>query len=158
MGVGHPTTLTIAYILVPLMIIMAVTLPGNKVLPFADLAVVPWMFVLITPIVNNNGFRGILIGIIVLAVGLYIATDLAPMITTAANNVGFDIAGATGAADTMISSICDGANPLTWIITRLHGWFGYIGAGVVAVVSLGLALWNRKRILKEAEELHEAQA
>lgn len=157
-GVGHPTTLTIAYILVPLMIIMAVTLPGNKVLPFADLAVVPWMFVLITPIVNNNGFRGILIGIIVLAVGLYIATDLAPMITTAANNVGFDIAGATGAADTMISSICDGANPLTWIITRLHGWFGYIGAGVVAVVSLGLALWNRKRILKEAEELHEAQA
>lgn len=157
-GVGHPTTLTIAYILVPLMIIMAVTLPGNKVLPFADLAVVPWMFVLITPIVNNNGFRGILIGIIVLAVGLYIATDLAPMITTAANNVGFDIAGATGAADTMISSICDGANPLTWIITRLHGWFGYIGAAVVAVVSLGLALWNRKRILKEAEELHEAQA
>lgn len=157
-GVGHPTTLTIAYILVPLMIIMAVTLPGNKVLPFADLAVVPWMFVLITPIVNNNGFRGILIGIIVLAVGLYIATDLAPMITTAANNVGFDIAGATGAADTMISSICDGANPLTWIITRLHGWLGYVGAGVVAVVSLGLALWNRKRILKEAEELHEAQA
>lgn len=157
-GVGHPTTLTIAYILVPLMIIMAVTLPGNKVLPFADLAVVPWMFVLITPIVNNNGFRGILIGIIVLAVGLYIATDLAPMITTAANNVGFDIAGATGAADTMISSICDGANPLTWIITRLHGWFGYIGAAVVAVVSLGLALWNRKRILKEAEELHGTQA
>lgn len=157
-GVGHPTTLTIAYILVPLMIIMAVTLPGNKVLPFADLAVVPWMFVLITPIVNNNGFRGILIGIIVLAVGLYIATDLAPMITTAANNVGFDIAGATGAADTMISSICDGANPLTWVITRLHGWLGYIGAGVVAVVSIGLALWNRKRILKEAEELHEAQA
>ena len=29
-GVGHPTTLTIAYILVPLMMIMAVTLPGNK--------------------------------------------------------------------------------------------------------------------------------
>ncbi len=157
-GVGHPTTLTIAYILVPLMILMAVTLPGNKVLPFADLAVVPWMFVLITPIVNNNGFRGIVIGIIVLAVGLYIATDLAPLITTAANNVGFDIAAATGAADTMISSICDGANPLTWIITRLHGWLGYVGTGIVAAVSIGLALWNRGRILREAEGMRETEA
>ena len=35
------------------------------------------MFVLITPVVHNNGFRGIIIGIIVLTVGLYIATDLA---------------------------------------------------------------------------------
>ena len=157
-GVGHPTTLTIAYILVPLMIVLAVVLPGNKVLPFADLAVVPWMFVLITPIVENNGFRGILIGIIVLAVGLYIATDLAPLITTAANNVGFDIAGATGAADTMISSICDGANPLTWVITRLNGWLGYIGAAIVAVVAIGMAVWNRARILKEAKAMHEVEA
>lgn len=157
-GVGHPTTLTIAYILVPLMIVLAVVLPGNKVLPFADLAVVPWMFVLITPIVNNNGFRGILIGIVVLAVGLYIATDLAPLITTAANNVGFDVAGATGAADTMISSICDGANPLTWVITRLNGWLGYLGAGIVAVVAIVMAVWNRARILKEAKAMHEVEA
>ncbi|MBY4797754.1 PTS sugar transporter subunit IIC [Collinsella sp. AGMB00827] len=157
-GVGHPTTLTIAYILVPLMIVLAVLLPGNKVLPFADLAVVPWMFVLITPIVNNNGFRGIIIGIVVLTIGLYIATDLAPLITQAANNVGFDIAGATGAADTMISSICDGANPLTWIITRMNGWFGYVGAAVVGVLTIALAVWNRGRILKEAREMHAAEA
>lgn len=158
-GVGHPTTLTIAYILVPLMIIMAVVIPGNKVLPFADLAVVPWMFVLITPVVNNNGFRGIVIGIVVLALGLLIATDLAPLITTAATDAGFDIAGATGgAADTMISSICDGANPLTWAIVRLNGYLGYIGAGIVAVISLALAIWNRKRILAEAKAMHEAEA
>ncbi|QWT17642.1 PTS sugar transporter subunit IIC [Collinsella sp. zg1085] len=156
-GVGHPTTLTIAYILVPLMIVLAVFLPGNRVLPFADLAVVPWMFVLITPVVNNNGFRGILIGIIVLTVGLYIATDLAPLITQAANNVGFDIAGATGSASTMISSICDGANPLTWVITRLNGWLGYAGMGVSIVVAAALALWNRARILKEARAMHEAK-
>lgn len=157
-GVGHPTTLTIAYILVPLMIVLAVVLPGNRVLPFADLAVVPWMFVLITPIVNNNAFRGIIIGVIVLTVGLYISTDLAPLITTAANNVGFDIAGATGAAGTMISSICDGANPLTWVIARVNGWFGYAGAAVLAIATGGLAIWNRARILKEAKAMHEVQS
>ena len=79
-GVGHPVTLAISFVLVPLCIFLAVLLPGNTVLPFADLAVIPWMFVLITPVVHNNGFRGIIIGIIVLAIGLYIATDLAPLI------------------------------------------------------------------------------
>ena len=68
-GVGHPVTLAISFILVPLCIFLAVILPGNKVLPFADLAVIPWMFVLITPVVRNNGFRGIFIGLIVLTVG-----------------------------------------------------------------------------------------
>lgn len=148
-GVGHPVTLAISFVLVPMMIFLAVVMPGNQVLPFADLAVVPWMFVLITPIVKENGFRGILIGIIVLAVGLLIATDLAPMITQAAINVNFEMpAGAT-----MISSICDGANPLTWIIVRLHD-FGYIGTAITGAVAVAMAIWNRMRIKKEAALLH----
>lgn len=148
-GVGHPVTLAISFVLVPMMIFLAVIIPGNKVLPFADLAVVPWMFVLITPIVKQNGFRGIIIGIIVLAVGLLIATDLAPMITEAAKNVNFEMP--EGAS--MISSICDGANPLTWIIVRLHD-FGAIGTGIVAVIAAALAVWNRGRIKKEAALMH----
>lgn len=59
-GVGHPVTMAISFVLVPFAILLAVILPGNKVMPFADLAVIPWMFVLITPIVKENGFRGII--------------------------------------------------------------------------------------------------
>lgn len=152
-GVGHPVTLAISFVLVPLCIFLAVLLPGNTVLPFADLAVIPWMFVLITPCVHNNGFRGIIIGIIVLAIGLYIATDLAPLITTAAANVQFDMGGVA-----QISSICDGANPLTWVIVRASSFLGIAGLGITGVIAIILALWNRKRILKEAAELHEAEA
>ena len=152
-GVGHPVTLAISFVLVPLCIFLAVLLPGNTVLPFADLAVIPWMFDLITPCVHNNGFRGIIIGIIVLAIGLYIATDLAPLITTAAANVQFDMGGAA-----QISSICDGANPLTWVIVRASSFLGIAGLGITGVIAIILALWNRKRILKEAAELHEAEA
>lgn len=149
-GVGHPITLTVAYILMPLSILLAVILPGNTVMPFADLAVLPWMFVLITPIVRNNGFRALLIGIVCLVSGLYISTNLAPLFTEAAKNVGFDMP--TGA--TLISSICDGANPMTWILVRINE-FGYIGLGISALVAVLLALWNRKRIMKEAEFLHD---
>ncbi|MCI1902531.1 MAG: PTS sugar transporter subunit IIC [Enterococcaceae bacterium] len=148
-GVGHPVTLAISFILVPMLIFIAVVLPGNTVLPFADLAVIPWMFVLITPIVKENGFRGIIVGIVVLVLGLWIATDLAPYITEAAKNVGFKMP--KGAS--MISSICDGANPLTWLLFKVNS-FGYIGSAIGAVVALAMAIWNRGRIKKEAKRLH----
>lgn len=57
-----------------------------------------------------------------------------------------------------ISSICDGANPLTWVIVRLNGYLGYIGTAIVAVIAGGMAFWNRARILKEAKAMHEAEA
>ena len=57
-----------------------------------------------------------------------------------------------------ISSICDGANPLTWVIVRASSFLGVAGLGIAAVVAIILAVWNRKRILKEAAELHEAEA
>lgn len=145
--------MAISFVLVPFAILLAVILPGNKVMPFADLAVIPWMFVLITPIVKENGFRGIITGIIVLTVGFYIATDLAPLITTAAQNVQFNMGGAVA-----ISSICDGANPLTWLIIRLNGYLGYIGCIIVAALAGGMAFWNRGRIIKEAAALHATEA
>jgi PTS system galactitol-specific IIC component len=49
----------------------------------------------------------------------------------------------------MVSSIVDGANPLTWGIVRLNG-LGIIGTAVVTAGALALAIWNRARILKEA--------
>lgn len=136
----------------PVAIFLAVILPGNHVLPFADLAVIPWMFVLITPIVKQNGFRGIIVGIIVLAVGLYIATDLAPYITQAAKDVNFKMP--QGASQ--ISSICDGANPLTWVLFSLNK-LGWIGTGIGGVIAVAMAIWNRMRIKKEAQLMHEAE-
>lgn len=150
-GIGHPMTLSVALVLVPITIFLAVLLPGNQVMPFADLAVIPWMFVLITPVVKGNGFRALVIGVVVLTAGLYIATDLSQWITPAAIEAGFDMGSATA-----ISSICDGANPLTWAITRLNWVNPIVGIVVVGAIALALALINRKRILKMAAEIHHA--
>ena len=141
-----------ALILVPFAIALSLALPGNKVMPLVDLACIPYMLVLVTPIVRQNAFRGILTGIVVLAVGLYIATDLSPLITTAAQNVSFDMNGAAA-----ISSICDGANPLTWVIVRLAALFNGVGIVIPAAGALALAWWNRMRIRKEAQELNCAK-
>ncbi|MGB4595723.1 MAG: PTS transporter subunit IIC [Anaerolineaceae bacterium] len=147
-GIGHPITLTVALILVPVAVFLAVILPGNKVLPFGDLATIPWMFVLITPLVHGNGFRALVVGIISLAVGLLLATNLAPLFTQAAIDAKF----AMPEGSSMVSSIVDGANPLTWGIVRLNG-LGIVGTIIVVVIAVGLAIWNRGRILKEAAAL-----
>lgn len=152
-GTGHPVTLTMALILVPVAVFLAFVLPGNQVVPLADLAVLPYMLVLVTPIVNENGFRGLITGLVVLAVGFYIATDLAPFITDAAKNVNFDMGGAAA-----ISSICDGANPLTWVIFRLGAIGGGLGLIIPAAFVLAMAIWNRSRIKKQAAALHAGNA
>lgn len=147
-GVGHPITMAVALILVPISIFLAVLLPGNIVMPFGDLGTLPWMFVLITPIVRNNGFRALLIGLISLIAGLYIASDLAPLMTIAANDVGFTMP----AGSELISSIVDGANPMSWAMVRTSEW-GWIGVAILAVIAIGMSIWNRRRILEEAKQL-----
>lgn len=155
-GVGHPVTLSLALILIPVMLLLAVVLQplGNQVIPFGDLATATYMLVLITPIVNQNGFRGLIVGIIVLAVGLLISTYMAPFQTAAALQSGFDIAAATGNANAQISSLCDGANPLTFVFVFLSNINGWLCVGVTGAAAVALALWNRARIVKEAKELH----
>lgn len=148
-GVGHPVCLTVSLILVPLAVFLAVVLPGNTVLPMTDLSVLPYMFVLIVPLVGGNGFRALITGIVCLVGGLYISTDLAPSITAVAKSINFAIP--KGAAT--ISSICDGANPLSWILVKAHS-IGAVGVIAAVVIAVGLALMNRKRIIKEAKELH----
>ncbi|MBY4797558.1 PTS sugar transporter subunit IIC [Collinsella sp. AGMB00827] len=156
-GVGNPVTLSMALILIPVMLLLAVVLQplGNQVIPFGDLATATYMLVLVTPIVGQNGFRGLIVGVVVLAIGLLISTYMAPFQTTAALQSGFDIAKYAGTASAQISSLCDGANPLTFIFVFLGDMNGWLCLGVTGVGAAALALWNRSRILKEARELHD---
>ena len=143
-GIGHPTTLSVSLVLVPITIILAAILPGNRVLPFADLAVIPFSLVMLIPITKGNVFRTFIIGFINMALGLLIATNLAPLHTQMAIDANFTMP--PGA--TMISSICDGANPLSWLFTRLMS-IPFIGVAILAVIALGMAVYNRRRIIKE---------
>ena len=151
-GIGHPTTLSVSLVLVPITIILAAILPGNRVLPFADLAVIPFSLVMLIPITKGNVFRTFIIGFINMAVGLLIATNLAPLHTQMAIDANFTMP--PGA--TMISSICDGANPLSWLFTRLMS-IPFIGVSILAVIAIGMAVYNRQRIIKENRKDNSAE-
>lgn len=142
-GIGHPTTLAVSLILVPLSVLIAVVLPGNNFLPFADLAVLPFLFVLVVPITKGDLFRTLVVGLFIVVTGLWIASDIAPLLTAAAIDAQFTMP--VGA--TLISSIADGASPLSWAFVKLFE-LRYVGIAVLGVIAAGMAYLNRVRILK----------
>lgn len=151
-GIGHPVCMTCALVLVPLSILIAVILPGNRVLPFADLSVLPHVFVLTIAITHADFFRSMIIGVCSLVVMMYCGTNLVPLLMQTAAVADPATYGNYAGA---FSSICDGCNPLTWAMVKLAD-FQWIGIAIIAVIGIALALWNRKHIKAESAALHNA--
>ncbi|AWK52907.1 PTS sugar transporter subunit IIC [Clostridium beijerinckii] len=143
-GVGHPVTLAISLILIPVTLLLAFIIPGNQFLPFASLAGLPFMFVLIVPIARGDFFRTFIIGVVTIAIGLIIGTNLAPLFTKAATAANFAIPSGTS----LVSSIDYGSSIFPWITVRLVQ-LKWIGIGIASLFTLAMMLWNRNKIIKE---------
>jgi PTS system galactitol-specific IIC component len=131
--------------LVPIVILLAIILPGNRMLPFADLAVFPFLFCMMAPITRGNVGRMIIIGTLASIMGLYMATWMAPFITEAAPAAG--VAMPEGAAQ--ITAVGDGWDIWTWLMlwpATIGQALGWIAAVVVlALVVVGALFYKRNK-------------
>ena len=152
--IGHPTTLVASLILIPITLVLAVVLPGNEFLPLASLAGMFYIFVMILPITKGNVVKTLIIGIVVMLIGLYFVTDLAPYFTLAAH----DVFEATGDAAVAIphgfegGSIDFASSPLAWIIFHLTYTFKWIGVSILVIYTCVLVFLNRRAIIKYQNE------
>jgi PTS system galactitol-specific IIC component len=150
--IGHPTTLVVSILLIPVSLFLAVVLPGNKFLPLASLAGMFYLFPCVLPITKGNVLKTFLIGLVALVAGLYFATNLAPAFTLAANDVyaatkdvavkipeGFS----AGAALDFASAL------LCWTIYHLVASFKWIGSGFLVLFTAFLMYLNYRRIKNE---------
>jgi PTS system galactitol-specific IIC component len=146
-ALGQPLSLALSVILTPVMVLLAVGLASlglNNVMPAVDLVVLPFVFVLIAPIVNGNAFRALVIGVIDIALMLIMTTAFAPIFTQAAVAVGAVKPGE------MTSSISGGSNIITFFLTeavQLAG--GPVGVTICGVVAVALAVFNGIRIRRQ---------
>lgn len=100
--VGNQNVITIGLILIPLTILMAIILPGNRMMPFADLAVITFRVALVVALTKGNMFRSLVIGAVAMAAVLYGGTLTSPVLTELATTVGIDIA--AGGATLLIAT------------------------------------------------------
>ncbi|MCL6451599.1 MAG: hypothetical protein K6T75_09940 [Acetobacteraceae bacterium] len=76
--ISHPAVITTALLMVPLSLAVAVVLPGNRILPFTDLAILPSMVTFLVGASRGNLVRATLVGLMMLPLFLWVASDLAP--------------------------------------------------------------------------------
>ena len=149
--IGHPTTLVVSLLLIPVTLGMAVVLPGNEFLPLASLAGMFYVFVMVLPYTKGNVVKTFIIGLIALAIGLYFVTDMAPAFTQAAHTV-FEQTGDNAAKipEGFQAGALDFASSLFgWVIYACVAYLKWIGMGVLTLITLGMMWWNRSRIVAE---------
>ena len=148
--IGHPTTLVVSLLLIPVTLALAVILPGNQFLPLASLAGMFYVFPLVLPFTKGNVFKTFIVGLVVLTMGLYMVTNLAPAFTLAAK----DVYTVTGDAAVAIPQGFDGgsldfaSSPLAWVIYQCTENLKWIGAGILVLLTMGMMWWNRVHIIR----------
>ncbi len=80
-GVAQPSAIVVAVILIPITLILAAILPGNKLLPLADLAFLGFWVATPMAMFKNNIIRGVIYGTFAMAISLWMATWIAPLVT-----------------------------------------------------------------------------
>ena len=154
--IGHPTTLVVSVLLIPVILVIAVLAPGNQFLPIASLAGMFYLFPLILPHTKGNVVKTFIVGLVALVIGLYFVTDMAPDFTKAAN----DVYDTTHDSSANIPVKSDGtqyeagamdfaSSLLGWSIYKFTAAMKYIGAGILTLITIGMVWWNRHRIVAE---------
>ena len=150
--IGHPATLVCSVILIPLILAIAVLLPGNQFLPLASLAGMFYLFPLILPYTKGNVVKSLIVGLVALIIGLYFVTDMASAFTLAANEVykTDPTASAAKIPEGFEGGALDFASSLFgYVIYACVKYLRWIGMGLLTLVTIGMVLWNRSRIVRE---------
>jgi PTS system galactitol-specific IIC component len=115
--VGMPDVMAVGILLVPVILLLAFILPGNRVLPMADLAIAaPFLISCCMPYCKKNIFRGFISGVIVFILTLYICTDTAGLYTRTAALNGQPF-------ESISTSLGVASTPISWLIAKIVGLF-----------------------------------
>ncbi len=114
LSTGSPATLATGLLMVPITLFLAIILPGNRVLPFGDLATIPFFAALIVPSRKGNIVHSVLSATIVMVFALLMATDFGPTLTSMMHGI---VAFPKGASE--VTNLDTGGNILNWLILKL---------------------------------------
>jgi len=117
--IGHPITVAAGIIMIPIVLGLALILPGNRVLPFGDLAATFYFVAMVPFMSKGNLFRSIVCGVVIFIVVLYACTSFGSSLTQMAMDVGYAIP--EGAVDITGLSAGNWLSALLFQIGRLFG-------------------------------------
>lgn len=141
---GEPATLITGILLIPIMVVIAIFLPGNQVLPVIDLLALPYWIEGLIALSNGNMVKTMVNGVIWFSLGLYMCTATAPLFTHIATS-GVGVAIPTAAL--MVTSFNILGKPFFGLI-----FFAFMSQNpiwIAASVILYIVLWAAFKKNKE---------
>ena len=149
---GDSQVVTAGLIFIPLTLLIAVLVPGNRVLPFGDLATIGFFIAIAVAVHNGNLFRTLFSGSLIMFVTIWIANQTIPWMTALAKT--------TGSTDgsSMVAALDQGGCPITYMYTQLCTRENIVGLVVIAVVYIICTIFAIRCSKKRAAALKEENA
>lgn len=140
---GDPEVVTAGILFIPITLLIAIVMPGNRILPFGDLATIGFFIALAVAVHKGNLFRTLISGSCIMAMTIWITNQTVDWTTALGQSVG------AVSADATLAAMDQGGCPITYIFTELFTGENLTGLVVIAgiyIASMVFAvLYSKKR-------------
>lgn len=127
---GDTQVVSAGLLFVPLTILIAMIVPGNRILPFGDLATIGFFVAIAVGIHKGNLFRTMISGSIIMFITIWIANQAIPLTTALAKASNSSLLNKSSE----IVALDQGGCPITYILTQLFHSTNIAGLMVIAVL------------------------
>lgn len=130
--IGHPVTISVGFLMIPVFMVFAAILPGNTTLPLGEVPFAAFYVCFATIVHRGNRKRTIISSLIFIPIVLWISSWAAPLFTELATNAGLSYVQAGQQATTMALG-----NMFIWLPTVL-AQTPVIGAGILIIIDIAV--------------------
>lgn len=130
--IGHPVTISVGFLMIPVFMVFAAILPGNTTLPLGEVPFAAFYVCFATIVHRGNRKRTIISSLIFIPIVLWISSWAAPLFTELASNAGLSYVQTGQQATTMALG-----NMFIWLPTVL-AQTPVIGAGILIIIDIAV--------------------
>lgn len=144
---GHPAVMIGTVVMIPVCVLLAIFLPGNRIVPLASLAACGYNCTVLCVMHKGKTWRTLLSCTILLSVLMLIGSSMAEEITSVAVATGY---GWSQTDYTLISAISGTLASTFWFFHAFE-LNTFVGIALCLVIIVGLIIWNRAYFKKQID-------
>ena len=149
---GDSQVVTAGLLFIPITLFLAVIVPGNRVLPFGDLATIGFFIATAVAVHKGNLFRTLISGTAIMYMTIWITNQTIPWVTALATSTG------SIAEGSLVAAMDQGGSPITYIFTQLFTRQNIPGLIIISAIYVISWVFMIRCSKKRAAELKAAEA
>lgn len=139
---GDSQVVTAGLLFIPLTLLIAMLVPGNRVLPFGDLATISFFIAISVAVHRGNLFRTLISGCMIMYMTIWISNQTISWIT--------ELGKLTGTIDgnRAVTAMDQGGSPITYLFVQAFvrdNLSGLTAVGVIYILSIAVAVYYSGR-------------